>query len=77
MSQDRKLLIEQVISAWRERDGYGRVVDAPAWHDLDEAGRLEAYQQTLRARQLEAAMDSGGLSSTAQAVLARILRGSG
>ena len=72
MSQDRELLIEQVVSAWRERDGHGRIKDAPAWHDLDAAGRTEAFEQVVRARQLEAALDTDGLSSTARAILARI-----
>ena len=76
MSEERDLLIEQVISAHRERDGYGNIRDAPAWHDLDESGRTEAFEQTVIARTMEAALDPDGLSSTARAILARIQGGS-
>ncbi|MFT5684957.1 MAG: hypothetical protein ACI8RZ_005902 [Myxococcota bacterium] len=72
MSTERDLLIEQVVTAYRERDGYGRIKDVPAWHDLDEAGRAEAFEQTVLSRRLEAAMDPDGLSATARAVLDRI-----
>jgi hypothetical protein len=44
----------------------------PAWADLDEAGRQEVYEATLRARALEAALDAEGLTTTGQAVLGRI-----
>jgi hypothetical protein len=44
----------------------------PAWQDLDQAGRLEAFEATRAARALEAALDPEGLSTTARAVLARI-----
>jgi hypothetical protein len=74
MSTERALLIEQVVTAYRERDGYGVIKDAPAWHDLDEAGRTEAFEQTVIARAVEAALDPDGLSTTARAVLERIMR---
>jgi hypothetical protein len=72
---ERELLIEQVVTAWRERDGYGRIRDSPAWHDLDDSGRIEAFEQTVIARRIEAALDTEGLSATARAVLARIRSG--
>lgn len=64
-------LLEQVVSAWRERVR-GEIRGLPAFYDLDEAGRVEAFEQTLRARDLEAAADPEGLSPTARSVLARI-----
>lgn len=67
----REALIEQVTAAFRERVR-GVIRSMPAWHDLDEAGRIEAYEATVSARELEAALDPNGLSSTAHAVLARI-----
>ena len=70
--EQRERLIEQVVSAWRPRDRDGGPMAHPAWHDLDEAGRLEAFHRTRHARAMEAALDSDGLSSTARAVLARI-----
>ena len=74
--RERETLIERVTSAWRARDPDGRVRSHPAWHDLDDEGREQAYQITGRLRAMEAALDADGLSSTAKAVLARI-RGAG
>ena len=71
---DREELIEAVTSAWRPRDPHGRIEDHPAWHDLDQAGRREAFEATLAARALEAALDAEGLTATARAVLARLDR---
>ncbi len=67
-----EILIEQVTSAHRERDRDGRVRSHPAWHDLDAAGRQEAFEATLLSRKLEAALDAQGESTTAHAVLRRI-----
>ncbi len=72
--EDRERLIAAVTSAHRERDADGRARAHPAWHDLDAAGRIEAFEATLRQRALEAAANAEGLSTTAQAVLARIRR---
>jgi hypothetical protein len=68
----REALVEAAVSAWRPRDAAGAAAPHPAWADLDAAGRLEAYEVALAARALEAALDPGGLSTTARAVLARI-----
>ncbi len=66
-------LIEQATTAWRPRGGPGPVVRPhPAWADLDVTGRLEVYELTRELRQLEAALDPNGLSTTARAVLARL-----
>jgi hypothetical protein len=66
-------LIEAAASAFRPRDPRdGRARPHPAWLDLDAAGRQAAFDAAARARQLEAALDAGGLSTTARAVLARI-----
>jgi hypothetical protein len=69
---EREALIEQVVGAHRERDAEGRPRAHPAWHDLDEDARREAFEQTLIARRLEAALDPEGRSSTVKALLARI-----
>jgi len=69
---DRDALVEQVAAAWRPRTSDGEVRAHPAWHDLDDADREEAYRVALRMRRLEAALDPEGLSTTARAVLARI-----
>ena len=70
--KDRETLVEQTASAFRARDAEGRVEAPPAWHDLDEAGRVEAFELAAKLRRLEAALDPEGLSTTARAVLARI-----
>jgi hypothetical protein len=67
-------LIEQVAAAWRARDLDGDIAAHPAWHDLDEGGRREAFVVASSMRRLEAALDPAGLSSTAHAVLSRIQR---
>jgi hypothetical protein len=68
---DDELLIEQVASAYRPlpRD---ELRYHPRWHDLDAAGRARAFDRARALRQLEAALDPDGLSTTARAVLARI-----
>jgi len=66
------LLIERVVSPWRERSPSGEIRSAPAWHDLADDDRERAFRETVAARQLEAALDPRGLSSTARAVIERI-----
>jgi hypothetical protein len=72
--KDKDTLVEQCAGAFRGRDARGNVLAHPAWHDLDEAGREEAFDLALELRALEAAMDGEGLSTTAKAVLARITK---
>jgi hypothetical protein len=69
---DRELLVEQAASAYRQRAADGRVQNHPAWYDLDAGGRQQAFDAALVARQLEAALDPDGLSTTGRAVLARL-----
>jgi hypothetical protein len=71
---DREALIEAVAGAFRERDPHGVIVSHPAYHDLDDEGRIEAFEAAQRLRRMEAALDPEGLSATARAVLARIRR---
>lgn len=71
--QEREALIEAVTNAFRPRDAItGELRGSDAWHDLDEAGRVEAFERAIVVREMEAAMDGEGLSSTARAVLGRI-----
>ncbi len=69
---ERESLVEAAASAWRPRDADGAVRSHPAWHDLDEEGRREAFEVARQMRRLEAAADPQGLSATARALLARI-----
>lgn len=70
-AEEQALLIEQVAGAWRP-EGDDELHYHKAWHDLDAAGRAEAYELAVRLRPLEAALDPEGLSTTARAVLAKI-----
>lgn len=69
---DKEALIEAVATAHRYVDVDGRIQSAPEFWDLDEADRIEAHQQALRSRLMEAALDTQDLSSTAKRVLALI-----
>jgi len=71
-SRARAALIEAAAGAYRPARPGGGICSHPAWHDLDPAGREEAFLAAARARRLEAALDKEGLSATARAVLARI-----
>jgi hypothetical protein len=68
---EREALIEAATGAHRERLA-GRIVADASWHDLDEEGRKEAFDATMKLRVLESALDREGLSTTARAVLAKI-----
>ncbi|MBE2252613.1 MAG: hypothetical protein IAE78_23985 [Myxococcus sp.] len=72
MTPEDLLLLEQVVSARRERTADGAIKSHPAWHDLDDAGRAAAFDETVRQRALERALDAAGQSSTIKAVLARL-----
>lgn len=71
MTEDE--LIEEVAGAYRPpaRD---ELRYHPAWHDLDEAARVRAFELARSLRAMEAALDPEGLSTTARAVLAKIRR---
>jgi hypothetical protein len=73
-AEERNTLVLSVTSAHRERDAHGEIRAHRAWHDLDEAGRIEAHDETTKLRALEAYASADGLTSTARAVLARIKR---
>lgn len=68
---DNELLIEQVASAFRpaSRD---ELRYHPRWHDLDATDRLRAFDRARALREIEAALDPQGQSTTVHAVLARI-----
>jgi len=74
---EREALVEAAATAFRGRDPDGNVQSHPAWHDLDAAGREEAFEAARELRALEAAADPQGLSTTGRAVLARILKARG
>jgi hypothetical protein len=69
--RDEDALVEQVAGAYRPRAREELRYHA-AWHDLDEAARVRAYEIGRAMRTIEAALDPDGMSTTARAVLARI-----
>jgi hypothetical protein len=73
MTTDEAPLVEAVVGAYRERGSDGAVRGHPAFFDLDQAGRREAFEATLAARALERALHPLGRSSTVTAVLGRLL----
>ena len=72
---DEEALVEAAAGAYRPRDPRtGAVGDHPAWRDLGAGGRARAFEVAVEWRDLEAALDADGLSTTGRAVLARILK---
>jgi hypothetical protein len=72
MTTPRDLPLDAVTTAWRPREPGGAARAHPAFYDLDEASRLQAYELTRALRAAEAALDPQGLSTTGHAVLRRI-----
>ena len=73
MTRDEEdLLVEQVAGAHRPR-ALDELRYHPAWHDLDAAARERAFDLARALRPLEAALDDDGLSTTARAVLNKIV----
>lgn len=69
--RDESALIEEAAGAFRPRDPRGLGTLA-AWHDLSPEGREAAFEASVQARALEAALDPQGRSQTVKAVLARL-----
>jgi hypothetical protein len=67
-----EVLIEEAVSAYRERDGSGRIQPSPAWWDLPVNAREKLFQRQLQSRALERALSADGMSATVRAVLNRI-----
>jgi hypothetical protein len=73
--EEEDLLVEQVAGAFRPSSAgeAGELQYHKAWHDLGISARVRAYEIARAQRPLEAALDADGLSTTARAVLARIV----
>ena len=71
MTDDPKdLLIERAVSAFRQRDSWERILVSPAWMDLAPEDRNSVFERQMESRIMERSLN--GITSTAQAVLARI-----
>jgi hypothetical protein len=75
--RERESLIEAATTAWRPRAPDGRILPHPTWADLGEDDRVRVYEEAGQARALEGLLHASGLSTTARAVLTRILGESG
>lgn len=73
MNDDTEELIEEVVSAFRERSPTGQIRVSPAWRDLSPDNRMVAAKEAQLQRALEANLDPSGYSGTVRAVLARII----
>lgn len=69
--EEEEVLVEQVAGAYRP-PSLDELRYHPAWHDLDAAARVRAFDLASALRPVEAALDPDGLSTTARAVLARL-----
>ncbi len=68
-------LIEEVAGAWRPGTLGDELRYHPSWHDLDAAARVRAFDRAVALRRAEAALDPQQLSTTARAVLQRVIQG--
>ena len=67
-----EILIEEAVSAYRERTASGHILPSPAWQDLPEESRVEVFQRQLQSRILERALSRLGISTTVISVLNKI-----
>lgn len=67
-------LIEQAVSAYRDRDPSGRITPSPAWWDLPQEAREALFVRQLESRIVESVLDPDGRSTTVRAVLQRLWR---
>jgi hypothetical protein len=70
--REMESLVEATVSAYRERDGEGRIPPSPAWWDLPPEAREEAFSRQWVARAIERAVDPEAWSGTVRAVMARL-----
>jgi hypothetical protein len=67
-----EILIEEAVSAYRERTTSGKILPSPAWWDLPAESREILFQRQLQSRILERTIAPDGLSTTVRSVLRRI-----
>ncbi len=70
--EPNETLIEQAVSAYRERDASGRIMPSPAWWDLPPDSREELFKRQLESRIIERTFTPDGMSTTVRSVLARL-----
>jgi hypothetical protein len=70
--EPKDLLMEEAVSAFRERNSRGLVLPSPAWWDLPPGDREALFERQLASRIIERAVDPNGQSTTVRAVLGRL-----
>jgi hypothetical protein len=75
-SGDLDALIEASVTAHRASDLEGRLAPPPEWFDLAPEALDELFERQLLQRDLERALDSGGRTGTARAVMEWLQRSS-
>ena len=71
-SNPNEILMEEAVSAYRERTASGRILPSPAWWDLPPESREELFQRQLESRRLERVLANDGMSATVRNVMSRI-----
>ncbi len=73
MSDDQgEILLEEAVSAYRERTTSGRILPSPAWWDLPVEARELLFTKQLQSRVVERAVSSDGMSTTVRSILNRL-----
>ncbi len=67
-------LLEAAATAYREHDLEGRLLPPPAWWDLSSREKDELFRLQAMAREIERALHPTGMTTTARAVMSRIVR---
>ena len=66
------ILLEEAVSAYRERTASGRILPSPAWWDLPVESRELLFKRQLQSRAVERAVSSDGMSTTVRSIFNRI-----
>ena len=66
---DRDILIEAAVTAYRGRDASGFILPSPAWMDLSPEDRSGVFEVQTQSRKIETAYHPRGLNSTMRAVI--------
>jgi len=72
--EPKDLLIEESVSAFRERNSWGRILPSSAWWDLAPGDREVLFERQLASRIIECAIDPNRRSTTVREVLRRLQR---
>ena len=68
-----EILLEEAVSAYRERTTSGRILSSPAWWDMPVESRELLFAKQLQSRVVERAVSSDGMSSTVRSIFNRII----